>query len=202
MSEGVLVLFQLVVLIFSVIVHEVMHGLVAYWLGDTTAKDAGRLTLNPLAHIDPFGSVLLPLGLYMLSGGGFVLGWARPVPYNPMNLSNPRRGGGLIALSGPASNLVLAIIAALLLRTPFAGVVIQPVLLQITIAINLGLMVFNLVPIPPLDGSKVLFSLLPGRFSRFELTAERYGWWLIILFVLFGFELIIPIVNGLYRLLV
>lgn len=195
-------LFQLVILIFSVIVHEVMHGLVAYWLGDTTAKDAGRLTLNPLAHIDPFGSVLLPLGLYMLSGGGFVLGWARPVPYNPMNLSNPRRGGGLIALSGPASNLVLAIIAALLLRTPFAGVVIQPVLLQITIAINLGLMVFNLVPIPPLDGSKVLFSLLPGRFSRFELAAERYGWWLIILFVLFGFELIIPIVNGLYRLLV
>lgn len=201
MSESILIIFQLIILIFSVIVHEVMHGLVAYWLGDTTAKDAGRLTLNPIPHIDPFGSILFPLGLYVLSAGTFVLGWARPVPYNPMNLKNPRRGGGLIAFSGPASNFAIAVIAALLLRTPFAGTVIQPILLQITIVINLGLMVFNLVPVPPLDGSKVLFSLLPQRFSRFEHLAERYGWWLIIVFILFGFKFIIPVIKGLYALL-
>lgn len=202
MGNLLLLIFQLIVLIFSVIIHEVSHGLMAYRLGDNTAKDEGRLNLNPINHLDFFGSFVLPFSLYFLSGGSFVLGWAKPVPYNPMNLRNPKSGGGLIALAGPASNLILAIIASILLRIGILSSFINPVFLQIIIVINISLMIFNLVPIPPLDGSKILFSLLPNKLSHWQYSLERYGWWLIIAFVLFGFSFIMPVINWMINILV
>lgn len=203
MSEVILVVYQLAILIFSIMVHEVSHGYAAYALGDSTAKDAGRLNFNPLRHLDFFGSFLLPLSLYFVSAGAFVFGWAKPVPYNPMNLKNPRSGSGLIALVGPLSNLILAIIAAVLLQLNIAFALgIFPALLHIAILLNLTLMIFNLVPIPPLDGSKILFALLPPRFFEVERFLEQYGLWILVLFIFFGFRLIIPVIFFLFRLLV
>lgn len=202
MNELVLIIFQLVILILSVMVHEVMHGYTAYFLGDMTAKNAKRLNFNPLNHLDPFGSVILPLLLYLATAGTFVIGWAKPVPYNPMNLKNPKTGAGIIAAAGPVSNFIIAVFAALLLKLNMAlGVMVQPIFLQIVIILNLSLMVFNLVPIPPLDGSKVLFAFLPSRYSRIQYTLERYGLWILLIFIFFGFSLIIPIISFLYNLL-
>lgn len=202
MNEIILIIFQLVILILSVMVHEVMHGYTAYFLGDMTAKNAKRLNFNPLNHLDPFGSVILPLLLYVATAGTFVIGWAKPVPYNPMNLKNPKSGAGIIAAAGPVSNFAIAIFAALLLKLDLAlGGLVQPIFLQIVIILNLSLMVFNLVPIPPLDGSKVLFALLPSRYSGLQYTLERYGLWILLVFIFFGFSLIIPIISFLYNLL-
>ena len=203
MNEIILVIFQLVILILSVMVHEVMHGYAAYFLGDMTAKNARRLNFNPLNHLDPFGSVILPLLLYVATAGTFVIGWAKPVPYNPMNLKNPKTGAGIIAIAGPLSNFIIAVFAALLLRlNVLAGGYIQPIFLQIIIVLNLSLMVFNLVPIPPLDGSKVLFALLPYRYAKIQYMLERYGLWILLIFIFFGFSLIIPIIGALYNILV
>ncbi|HPW34218.1 MAG TPA: site-2 protease family protein [Candidatus Paceibacterota bacterium] len=203
MNELVLVIFQLVVLLFSAIIHEVSHGYAAYKMGDNTAKNEGRLTLNPLSHLDPFGSVVLPLLLYFASAGSFVIGWAKPVPFNPFNLKNPKRDSGIIAVAGPASNLLIACLAALILRfSPFLGGIVNPIFLQIVVIINLSLMIFNLVPIPPLDGSKILFAFLPVRFYRLQTTLEQYGMWILIAFIFFGFSLIVPIIYFLYNLLV
>lgn len=203
MNELVLVIFQLVVLLFSAIIHEVSHGYAAYKMGDNTAKNEGRLTLNPLSHLDPFGSVVLPLLLYFASAGSFVIGWAKPVPFNPFNLKNPKRDSGIIAVVGPASNLLIACLAALILRfSPFLGGIVNPIFLQIVVIINLSLMIFNLVPIPPLDGSKILFAFLPVRFYRLQTTLEQYGMWILIAFIFFGFSLIVPIIYFLYNLLV
>ena len=202
MNELVLIIFQLVILILSVMVHEVMHGYTAYFLGDMTAKNAKRLNFNPLNHLDPFGSVILPLLLYLATAGTFVIGWAKPVPYNPMNLKNPKTGAGIIAAAGPVSNFIIAVFAALLLKLNMAlGVMVQPIFLQIVIILNLSLMVFNLVPIPPLDGSKVLFAFLPSRYSRIQYTLERYGLWILLIFIFFGFSLTTPIISFLYNLL-
>jgi Zn-dependent protease len=202
MNEIILIVFQLIVLIFSVMIHEVSHGFIAYLLGDNTARDAKRLNLNPLNHLDWFGSVLLPLLLYVASGGTFVIGWAKPVPYNPFNLKNPKIGAGVIAAAGPASNFLLALLTSLLLKFGGIGGVINPIFLQITIILNLSLMIFNLVPIPPLDGSKILFSFLPSRWLGLQSTLERYGMWFLIAFIFFGFSLIMPIIGALYALLV
>jgi len=161
-----LLIFQFIILILAITIHEISHGTVAYFLGDPTAKDEGRLTFNPLKHLDLWGSFLLPLILFFLSAGQFIFGWAKPVPFNPFNFKNPKRDTGLIGLAGPLSNFLLALafgifirlivhfqIAALLNLVPFFDLIVQ---------INLMLGVFNLVPIPPLDGSKILFSLLPA----------------------------------------
>jgi len=202
MNEAILVIFQLVILILSVMIHEVSHGFVAYLLGDNTARDAKRLNLNPLNHLDWFGSVILPLLLYVTTSGAFVIGWAKPVPYNPFNLKNPKTGAGLIAAAGPLSNFLLALLVSLFLK--FSGIngIINPIFLQITVLLNLSLMVFNLVPIPPLDGSKILFALLPSKWFKFQFVLERYGIWFLIIFIFFGFSLIVPIIGVLYRLLV
>ena len=200
--DVVLIIFQLVILILSVMVHEVMHGYVAYWLGDNTAKDAKRLNFNPINHLDLFGSIILPLLLYVSTGGAFVIGWAKPVPYNPYNLKNPKVGAGLIAAAGPISNFLIAFMAAIILRTGGLGGIIAPVFLQITILLNLALMIFNLVPIPPLDGSKILFSLLPSKWAHIQYALERYGIWILIVFIFFGFSLIVPVISTLYGLLV
>jgi Zn-dependent protease len=183
-------------------VHEVMHGYVAYWLGDNTAKDAKRLNFNPLNHLDLFGSIILPLMLYLATAGSFVIGWAKPVPYNPFNLKNPKLGAGLIAAAGPASNFIIAVVASLILKTGGIGGLINPIFLQIVILLNISLMIFNLVPIPPLDGSKILFALLPSKFSHIQYTLERYGIWILIVFIFFGFSLIMPIISALYNVLV
>lgn len=149
----------IVIVMFSAIIHEVMHGYAADKLGDPTARYAGRLTLNPIPHLDPFGSVLLPL-IFALSPGSFFFGWAKPVPYNPFNLTKaPYWGEAIVAAAGPASNLVLALLFGLIIRTglfPMANEIWTYVVL-----INISLMLLNLIPIPPLDGSKILSAILP-----------------------------------------
>ncbi len=171
-------IFYLIVFLFSAIIHEVSHGAMAYKLGDPTAKDSGRLTLNPLKHIDPFGSVILPMILFVLKSP-ILFGWAKPVPYNLMFLKNPKRDGGLIALAGPMSNFIIAaafygIIAAM----GVTHTVIDPnlpIFLWIIIQVNVWLGIINLVPIPPLDGSKVLFMALPKKAYFIERLLEKNG---------------------------
>ncbi|MFA6136017.1 MAG: site-2 protease family protein [Candidatus Paceibacterota bacterium] len=202
MNEGLLIVFQIVVLIFSAVIHEVSHGVTADYLGDDTARKAGRLTLNPLKHLDPFGSFMLPLVLYFVSGGSFVFGWAKPVPYNPFNLKNPKKGSGLIALAGPLSNFLMALFFSLLLvLNENFSFGINSIFIQIAILINLSLMIFNLVPIPPLDGSKILFSLLPQKLSHIANNLERNGMWLFLIFLFFGFQLIVPVIYFLFNLM-
>jgi len=189
------------VLLFSVAIHEASHGYAADFLGDPTARLSGRLTLNPLKHLDFFGSFLLPMLLWFL--GGIVIGWAKPVPYNPYNLKNPRSGAAKIAAAGPAANLFLALIFGIILRAmsgagyapPFLGE-----LFTIIVYLNILLAIFNLVPIPPLDGSKVLFAFLPKSEAGLQagLFLERYGIFILLLFIFFGFSLIVPIVNTLF----
>ena len=196
------VIFQIVILIFSATLHEVSHGYVAYSLGDPTAKLQGRLTLNPLKHLDPFGSVILPLLMYISTAGALVFGWAKPVPYNPYNLRGGKWGPVYVALAGPLSNLVLAIIFSLFIR--FAPITLSPSFLGIIIlivVINVLLAVFNLIPIPPLDGSKLLFALLPLKARQLEALFARYQF-LILLFVLFfGWQIIQCPVTWLTHLL-
>lgn len=205
MSTPLLIVFQLIVLIFSVMVHEISHGAVALKLGDQTAKRAGRLTLNPLRHLDPIGSFLLPLFLFLLNGP--IFGWAKPVPYNPMNLKNPKTGAGLIGAAGPLSNILLAVVFGLFIRGLAAsaggeGISILISLLQIIVIINIALAIFNLIPIPPLDGSNILFALLPSRYYPIHYFLTRYGFYIIIFLIfLGGFNFIVPIIGFLYRLI-
>jgi len=188
-------------------VHEISHGIVAYKLGDDTAKAMGRLNFNPLKHLDPMGSFILPVFLILMNSP-ILFGWAKPVPYNPNNLKDPKKGAALIALAGPMSNLVLAVIFSGLIQLlgPFADTLGEAAvaLLQffnIIVFINILLAVFNLVPIPPLDGSKLLFSVLPWRYIGIQQFLERYGMFILIIFIFFGFGLIIPAIWGLYHLL-
>lgn len=189
-------------MIFSVMIHEVSHGYVAERLGDPTARLAGRLTLNPLRHLDFFGSIVLPILLYLLSGGAFVFGWAKPVPYNPLNLKNPKAAAGKIAAAGPIANLAVAGTFGIILRATAASqiAIAAAPFFGLIVYLNILLAVFNLVPLPPLDGSKVLFSFLPVGDSsrRLVVFLERYGFILLLFFIFFGFELIIPIINALY----
>lgn len=183
-------IFFLIILILSIIVHEVAHGFAAEMLGDPTARLQGRLTLNPLPHIDPLGSVLLPV-LLVFTGSPFLFGWAKPVPYNPYNLRNQRWGEAIVAAAGPGVNIVLALIFGLLVR--FGGSVFTPAFLffvAIIVKVNILLALFNLLPIPPLDGSKLLKTLLPYRagmaFQRFESSITSQGF-IVLFFVLFLF---------------
>ncbi|OGY59050.1 MAG: hypothetical protein A3H06_00285 [Candidatus Colwellbacteria bacterium RIFCSPLOWO2_12_FULL_44_13] len=198
-------LFQIVILIFSVVVHEVSHGMIAYKLGDQTAKLQGRLTLNPLKHLDPIGSFIVPLVLILLPGD-FVFGWAKPVPYNPYNLKDPKKGGGLIAAAGPLSNFAIAAIFGIVLKlvsiSNFGNELLFTAFHYI-IWINLLLAVFNLVPIPPLDGSKVLYALLPesSKANQIMKSLEMYSLPILFIFLVFGFRLILPIVDALYSLI-
>ncbi len=199
-----IILFYIIVLIFSVIVHEICHGYAALALGDETAKRAGRLTLNPLAHIDVFGSILFPLLLAISNAP--IFGWAKPVPYDPRFLKNPKRASGLIALAGPASNFLLALIFAacirLLVAVPVFSISTELYLLfYIIVRVNIALALFNLLPIPPLDGSGVLFSILPSSLRWLQEPLERYGFILLIVLVMSGVSFLNPLMIGVERFL-
>ncbi len=195
-------LFYLAVLMFSVIIHEVAHGYAALRHGDKTALVAGRLTLNPLKHLEWFGSVILPL-LLLLSGTQFLVGWAKPVPYNPRNFTNEKRGTLAVALAGVVANICLAVLFGIFIRLAvYLGFATEGFisLASIIVFTNLVLAIFNLVPIPPLDGSKVLFALLPYQYQHFRETFERYSIPLLIFFIFFLWKFITPIIVILFSL--
>lgn len=180
--------FIIAVIVMSAVVHEVMHGVAADKLGDPTARLMGRLTLNPLAHIEWFGSVMLP-AILALTNSPFLFGWAKPVPYNPYNLGGGRFGEALVAAAGPLSNLALALIFSLVIRLGVAPGLES--IFFIIVVVNVMLFLFNLIPIPPLDGSKVLASILPRSlalsYDRFRAQLEMnpfLGFGLVLLFVL------------------
>jgi Zn-dependent protease len=205
--DPILVIFQITILVFAVIIHEVSHGVVALSLGDPTAKLSGRLTLNPIPHIDIYGSVVLPLLMGLASGGAFVFGYAKPVPFNPYLLRDQKWAPALVALAGPASNLVLAILLGSFYRVASIFTSIPSEIGQlfvIAVVINIVLAVFNSLPIPPLDGSKIIAPLLPEKFLRSEFYAvlEQQGTWIVLIFVFFGFGLITPIIYGLANLII
>lgn len=180
-------LIILIIVVGSVILHELAHGLVAYWLGDSTAKDAGRLTLNPLKHIDPYMSILVPVVLYLLRAP--VFGGAKPVPINFRNLKWREWGMALVAVAGPLTNFLIAFISFLIGH--FSGALYSLELPQFIfselIYINLGFMLFNLIPIPPLDGSRVLLAIAPDVIRKFLINMEAYGFFIVYgLILLFG----------------
>lgn len=203
------VAYLVVALVPAIVLHELSHGLAADRFGDPTPRSMGRLTLNPIKHIDPFGTVILPALLllpWLFGQQGPVFGYARPMPFNPQNLRDPDRQTMWIAAVGPLTNLFLALVGALALRLAGAGSVELGQLLFIFVLVNVILAVFNLLPIPPLDGSKVLARFLPGRAREVYRSMEAYGvLFLLLIFFLFPgviFSFVTPIVDGLIRLLV
>lgn len=203
-------IFTIVVLIFSIILHEVAHGYAAQSLGDPTAKLAGRLTLNPISHIDPIGSILIP-AMLVLTNAGIMFGWARPVPYNPYNLKNQRWGEAIVGAAGVATNLTIAVLFALIARfTAGQGMSEFASLAAIVVLVNLSLGLFNLIPIPPIDGYTILRGVLPYKASqamaRFEDRMRAGGiFTLIIVLILLTQFFSTPfymLVEYCYRLLV
>lgn len=195
------IIVKILALFFAIVPHEIAHGYVAYRLGDPTARDARRLTLNPLAHIDPFGSIILPLMLFWF-GSPVLFGWAKPVPFNPAYFRDPRKGIMMVGAAGPAANFILAFFAGLLVRifgpTGYFGLFL--VFLCVT---NVILGVFNLIPIPPLDGSRVVIGLIPESLVPGFLRLERVGFILIFVLLWMGAlnRVIIPIAGFLLTIL-
>ena len=189
-------------MIFAITVHEVAHGWVALKLGDRTAQMLGRLTLNPIKHIDPFGTILVPALLFM--AGGFMFGWAKPVPVTYQNLRNPKKDMAWVAIAGPASNLIMAILWAVEVKIALAvygsGMAIGEPMIFMGIAgvlINLMLMALNLLPLPPLDGGRILTSLLPGPLAWQVGRIEPYGFFILVGLIYFGIlgQLIWPLIS-------
>ena len=195
-------IFYLIILLFSVVVHEVSHGAMADYLGDPTAKNAGRLSLNPLRHLDLFGSILLPISLLILTAGqGPIFGWAKPVPINPYNFRDKKWGNLKVALAGPLSNLLLALFFGFLLRI-FNPPIQFYNFFSIVIILNLLLAIFNLIPIPPLDGSHIFFSFLPESTFKIQRFLFQYGIFILIFFIFFVFPLIYPLIFFIYKIVV
>ena len=204
MQPEFLLALSIVILLFSVILHEVMHGWVALKFGDRTAEQAGRLTLNPIPHIDPIGTILLP-GLLLLTGAPILFGWAKPVPVNPLNFSSLRKGELLVSAAGILANFSLAILAAVIyhilqaLPQSFPSIIGN--VLRFTVMINLILGIFNLFPIPPLDGSKILLSQLPYNLARSYEKLEPYGFIILLILMASGIlqgllGLILPVLSS------
>ncbi|MBQ3294443.1 site-2 protease family protein [Candidatus Saccharibacteria bacterium] len=190
------VVIVLCVIVFSMMLHELAHGGVAYLLGDETAKEDGRLTLNPLKHLDPFMSVILPLMSYLL--GGVVFGGAKPVPVNPYKLKGREWGMALVAVAGPLTNFVLALVSFLVLELTGVGQeseILYTILYEM-LFVNLGFGVFNLIPIPPLDGSRVLYTLMPDGVREFMNKMERVGIYIIYMLILVGGGVFSSVMTG------
>lgn len=185
------ILLWILPVLAAVIFHEVAHGLVASWLGDTTAARAGRLTLNPIAHIDPVGTIIVPLVL-LVTDAGFLFGWAKPVPVNYANLRNPRRDMVFVAAAGPAMNLALAVVSAAVIHgiramgvdeaSALSSTLLNPIVVMahFGVLMNVFLAVFNLLPIPPLDGGRVLTGLLPLDWARGFARIEPFGFLILV----------------------
>ena len=191
------IIIQTVVLLISIILHEIAHGLVALYYGDPTAKVQGRLTMNPFPHIDLVGSVLLP-ACFIMTKAPFFIGWAKPVPVNTAYFSHPERHMGRVALAGPVTNFSLALIAsALLYVLSVMPVVSLPVwaiyTLIVMVQINLVLGLFNLMPIPPLDGSRIIMPILPTKVKEFYIKCEPYGLFIVFISIYLG------LFNGLFK---
>jgi len=217
MSEFTAKLLSIAALIVAIVLHEVAHGVAALMMGDDTAKRSGRLTLNPIRHVDPVGTVILPLMLVLMRTG-VLFGWAKPVPIDLMKMRNPRKGLWVTALAGPLTNFVLAILGGGLyilsfwLHTRWLGYCVEPPLAVMMIesflasfmVINIVLMLFNLIPIPPLDGSKVLAAFLPGETARSYLSLQRFGFIVIFIFLQIGFfeDVLNPVLEGVNSLIV
>lgn len=193
-------LFLYLIIVISAVFHEYAHGFAAYRLGDSTAKNEGRLTFNPLVHLDIFGTVILPIVLLFTSGIFF--GWAKPVPYNPFNLKDKKYGSLKVGVAGPSANLLIALILGFLLRffDFFEIGLISPIFLGLVgeiIYVNIFLALFNLLPMPPLDGSKIFADLFPTQWRNFE----RIGFAGIALAIFLAFFFLPPLADFLFRLI-
>jgi len=195
-------IFYIAILIMSVVIHEISHGFMAQYFGDKTAYFAGRLTLNPIKHLDLFGSILVPAVL-VLTHSPFLIGWAKPVPYNPNNLRNRKWGEIAVASAGVLANLFLAIFFGMILRFSSTMNIPEglPFILSLIVIVNLALAIFNLIPIPPLDGSKILFNLLPFSLRSYLEVLERYSIVFIIIFIVFFSRYLYPILLFLFKLI-
>ncbi len=195
-------IFYFLILMLSIIVHEVAHGLMAEHEGDPTARMLGRITLNPIKHIDWFGSVILPLAL-ILTNAGFILGWAKPVPYNPENLRNGNKSVAKVSIAGIVVNLGIAVFFGILIRVMIAsGTIIQSFIdvASIVVLINIVLALFNAIPLAPLDGFRFLGAILPPKYDNLMRQIEQYSLPLLLLFVVFGWKFVAPLAFGLFSL--
>ncbi|HBV58003.1 MAG TPA: site-2 protease family protein [Candidatus Magasanikbacteria bacterium] len=199
-------IFYFIIIIPSAIIHEYAHGWMAWMLGDPTAKYAGRLSLDPRVHIDKWGTILLPIFLYFISGGSFVFAYAKPVPYNPYNLKNQKWGPAMVGLAGPAANIATALIFSIFIRAvgiPSSSFIFSIIsFFTLIVYANIVLAIFNLMPIPPLDGSKILYAVLPDSAYKVREFLERYSIFLLFFFIFFAFRLISPVIEAVFRMMV